>query len=122
MIESNETGNLLRRLAKFFLVAKVAEWNPDYLKDHRDTSGQNFKPLTLFDRYMFCKSYVTFLKYRLDEERIEHQRIQSEAKAENDRLKAELLHLKELFRKNKPLPKQQNYENTKRTERFLKHA
>lgn len=60
-----------------------------------------FKPLSLFDKYMFAKSYIRLLKFQLDRSRKQNRVLQDEIVE----YKKELAHLKTLFRKDKRLPK-----------------
>lgn len=65
------------------------------------TEPGKFKVLSLFDKYMFAKSYIRLLKIQLDRSRKQNRVLQDEI----IQVKAEMAHLKTLFRKDKRLPK-----------------
>lgn len=73
---------------------KIKELEPEEETNALPHEPNTFKPLTLFDKYMFAKSYIRFLKFQLDRSR-----------KQNRELIDEIIHLKTLLRKDKPLPR-----------------
>ncbi len=68
---------------------------------------QKLRPLTLFEKWLFCESYVRLLKASLFAERQENKKLQAEIEVLNadiDELRNDMKEMKHLFRLNKKLP------------------